>query len=59
MTAPRQIGWGMEANLLHSISKQLDRAISILSCCTTTSTTTQNQEPIPEETTTTTTEFPN
>lgn len=52
MTISRQIGWGTEANLLYSISRQLDRAISILSCCTTTSTTTI----APTTTTTTTTQ---
>jgi hypothetical protein len=53
MTIPRQIGWSQETNLLHSISKQLDRAISILTCCTTSTTTT-----IAPTTTTTSTILP-
>ncbi len=39
----RQIGWSQESNLLWEISKQLDRAISVLCtgpCSTTTTTST-------------------
>ncbi len=38
----KQIGWSQESNLLWEISKQLDRAITVLCIgpCTTTTTTT-------------------
>jgi hypothetical protein len=36
----KQIGWSVEANLLHQISKQLDQLIKVTSALTTTTTTT-------------------
>jgi hypothetical protein len=36
----KQIGWSVEANLLHQISKQLDQLIKVASSLTTTTTTT-------------------
>jgi len=35
----RQIGWGVEANLLNQISKQLDRLIKVTAATTCTTTT--------------------
>jgi len=42
MISAKQIGWSQESNLLWEISKQLDRALSVLCTgpCTTTTTTT-------------------
>lgn len=43
MIPPKQIGWSVEAILLHDISKQLDKLIrQFCECATTTSTTTIN-----------------
>ena len=36
----KQIGWSVESNLLHQISKQLDQLIKITASLTTTTTTT-------------------
>jgi len=39
-TSNKEIGWSVEANLLHQISKQLDQLIKVASSLTTTTTTT-------------------
>ena len=36
----KQIGWSVEASLLHQISKQLDQLIKVTASLTTTTTTT-------------------
>jgi hypothetical protein len=36
----KQIGWSVEANLLHQISKQLNQLIKVTASLTTTTTTT-------------------
>jgi hypothetical protein len=43
----KQIGWSNEANLLHQISKQLERLIQVTAALTTTTTTTSTTTAAP------------
>lgn len=53
MIPPKQIGWGVQENLLHQISKQLDYLIHMSCECTTTSTTSSSTSTSTTSTTTT------